>query len=126
MKFILYLSFVLFLVPDRYIYNTFLRKLPLIWRILFILPTALGLASVILLLLNVFSNIITTVFVVSLFCFTLPKLVFLLFSLFARLFGRRNRKAYTIFCRLGFVVACAVSLVTLYGVTFAWKQLNSR
>ena len=125
MKFVLYVALILFLVPDKYIYKTFLRELPLIWRILFILPTALGLVSVILLLLNVFSNVITTVFVVSLFCFTLPKLVFLLFSMFARLFGKRNRKAYTIFCRLGFVVACAVSLVALYGVTFAWKQLDT-
>ena len=125
MKFILYVSLVLFFVPDRYIYNVLLRKFPLIWRILFLLPTILGLVSVILLILNVVSNIITTVFVVTLFCFTLPKLVFLSFALFARLLGKWSRSAYTFVCRFGVVVACLVSVMDFYGVTFGWKQLDT-
>lgn len=124
MQLILYISLFLFFVPDKYIYRAFLREIPLIWRILFILPTFLGVVSVILLILNVFSNIITTVFVVALFCFTLPKLLFLLVSLVARLLEKVNRKAYSFTCGLGIIVACVASLMALYGIAFGWKQLD--
>ena len=125
MKFFLYLSIVLFFETDRYIYRTFLQKVPVVWRVLFFVPTVVGLISVVLLLRHVPSNTITTLFVITLFCFTVPKIVFLVFSLVAKLLGFRNRTVYTVVCRIGLVAACVVSLSALYGITFGWKQLDT-
>ena len=126
MKYFLYLSLILFILPDRYIYKTFLRNVPLIWRILFFLPTVLGLLSAVLLLSHVSSSILTTVFLVALLCFTFPKMVFMVFSLIAERLGKWRKGACTLVKRLGVVVACVVLVLALYGITLGWKQLDTK
>lgn len=125
MKYFLFLSLIFFFLPDRYLYRTFLRKVPVAWRILFFLPTVLGLISAVLLLSHVLSNIITIVFLVALFCFTLPKIIVVVFSLVARQLENRNKKACTIVNRLGIAAACFFSVMALYGILFGWKQLDT-
>ena len=125
MKFALYLSLIFFFVSDRYILRTYLQKVPLVWRILFILPTVLGLLSTVLLLFHVSSNVLTTVFLVALLCFTFPKMIFTVFSLIADRLGKRRKGACTFVKRMGVAVACLVSVLALYGITLGWKQLDT-
>lgn len=125
MKFFLYFSLILFLVPDRYIYRNYLRDAPLVWRVLFFLPTVLGLLTTVLLLCYVLSNVITNVYLVALLCFTFPKMVFMGFSLIAKQLENRSVKVCTYVNRLGVAVACVVSVMALYGITFGWKQLDT-
>lgn len=125
MKYLLYLSLILFLVPDRHIYRTYLQKVPLVWRLLFILPTLLGLLSTVLLLFHVSSNIITMFFLIALLCFTIPKMVIVAFSLVSRLLEKRNGKVSLFVNRLGVAVACIASVMAFYGIVFGWKQLET-
>ncbi len=124
MKFFLYFSLILFFVPDRYIYKNCLQKVPLFWRVLFFLPTAFGLLSTVLLLLHVSSNVITTTFLITLLCFTFPKIILVVFLLISRQLERISNRSCTFVNRLGVVVACMVSVMALYGITFGWKQLE--
>ena len=124
MKFVLFLSLILFFVPDRYLYRTYLQKVPLVWRVLFILPTVLGLLSTVLLLFQVSSNVLTTVFLVALLCFTFPKMIVVVFSLISSLLGKRREKAGKIVNRFGIAVACIFSAMAFYGIIFGWKQLD--
>ena len=41
----LLITLILFLAPDFCIFGAFLRNVPLVWRILFFVPSVLGLAS---------------------------------------------------------------------------------
>lgn len=125
MKYLLYFSLIFFFVPDGYIYRTYLQKVPLFWRVLFILPTVLGLLSTTLLLSHVSSNIITTVFLVALLCFTFPKMVFVAFSLISRMLEKRSGKVSLFVNRLGVAVACIASVMAFYGIVFGWKQLET-
>lgn len=125
MKYLLYLSLILFLVPDRHIYRTYLQKVSLVWRLLFILPTLLGLLSTVLLLFHVSSNIITMFFLIALLCFTIPKMVIVAFSLVSRLLEKRNGKVSLFVNRLGVAVACIASVMAFYGIVFGWKQLET-
>ena len=125
MKFFLYLSLILFCVPDRYVYRTCLQKVPLQWRIIFFLPTVFGLLSTTLLLFHVSSNTITIVFLVALLCLTIPKIVFMFFSLLSRHLEKYSEKSCVLVNRLGVAVACMVSVMAFYGITFGWKQLDT-
>lgn len=125
MKYFLYFSLILFLLPDGYIYRNYLRNVPLVWRILFFLPTVLGLFSTVMLLCYVLSSIISNIYLVALLCFTFPKMVFMGFSLIAKQLEGRSVKFCTYVNRLGIAVACVVSLMALYGITFGWKQLDT-
>ena len=125
MKYLLYLSLILFLVPDRHIYRTYLQKVSLVWRLHFILPTLLGLLSTVLLLFHVSSNIITMFFLIALLCFTIPKMVIVAFSLVSRLLEKRNGKVSLFVNRLGVAVACIASVMAFYGIVFGWKQLET-
>ena len=125
MRFILYISFVLFLAPDVYLIGAFLKKKPLIWRILFLLPTILGVLSVIVLLFNVKANFIITVFMVMLVCFALPKLLLVFFLLIAKLLGLWSKTASSIVKVIGILMACIVVVIGIYGLAFGWKKLET-
>ena len=116
----------LFLVPDGYIYGVYLRDVPVIWRILFFLPTIIGFSCIVGFKLSGISGALTTLFMVILLCFALPKLFFVVISLVAKLFGHWNTTAYTVVNILGMVVAAAVSMMALYGLVFGWKQLETK
>lgn len=124
MKFFLYFSLILFFVPDRYIYKNCLQKVPLFWRVLFFFPTTFGLLSTVLLLCHVSTNVITTTFLITLLCFTFPKIFLVIFLVISRQLESLSNRFCTFVNRLGIVVACMISVMALYGITFGWKQLE--
>lgn len=122
----LLITLILFLAPDFCIFGAFLRNVPLVWRILFFVPSVLGLASLFGMRYCGFSSVFGTIFLTALLCFALPKFFFVVISLVAKLFGLWNATAYTVVNTLGVVVAAAVSMMALYGLVFGWKQLETK
>lgn len=120
----LFITLFLFLVPDTYIFFTFLRGSALAWRILFFVPTLVGLASIFGMRCCGFSSVFGTAFLAALLCFALPKFVFVVFSLVAKLFGLWSATAFSVVNAMGMAAACVVSLMALYGLVFGWKQLE--
>ena len=119
-----FIILALFLLPDLYIGFAFLRETTLLWRLLFFVPSVLGLASLVGMRYCGFSSAFGTIFLVALLCFALPKFVFVLISLIAKLFGLWSPTAFSIVNVIGIVTACVVSLMALYGLVFGWKQLE--
>ena len=66
---------ILFLVPDLCIYGMFLRNAPLVWRILFFVPSALGLLSIVGMRIYGMTNGLSTLFLVVLLCLTVEWLI---------------------------------------------------
>lgn len=122
----LFIVLILFFVPDFYIFGVYLRNVALIWRILFFVPTVLGLLSVVGMRAYGMTSGLSTLFLVILLCFALPKLFFLAFSLIAKLLGIWSVTASTVFNIIGMAAACILSLMGLYGLTFGWKQLETK
>jgi len=121
----LFIALFLLLVPDIYISVVFLRNAPVFWRVLFFLPTLLGLLSMLAMFYKGFSSVFGTVFLVVLLCFALPKLAFTAFSLMAKLLGIWSPKAFSVTNHIGVVVSFLISLIALYGLTFGWKRLDT-
>lgn len=123
---IIFLTLLLlfFITPDIYIYATYLRQAPMVWRVLFFLPTTVSLFSIVGVYFRGSSSVYTIIFLVILFCIAMPKLFFMVFSLIAKLLGIWSLKASTVATVMGMVAACAVSLAALYGLTIGWKRLE--
>jgi len=117
---------ILFFVPDLYIFGVYLRDVSFVWRILFFVPTVLGLASLVGMRYCGFSSVFGTLFLAALLCFTLPKLVFMVLSLVAKFLGIWSLTAYTVVNSIGMVASVAVSFMALYGLTIGWKQLETQ
>lgn len=116
---------ILFFAPDFYIFGAFLRHAPLVWRILFFVPSVLGFASLFGMRFYGFTSVFGTIFLAALLCFALPKLAFTLISLMARLFGIWSTSALSVGNLIGVGVAVVVSLMALYGLLFGWKQIET-
>ncbi len=117
---------ILFLLPDLYISLAFLRGAALVWRVLFFVPTLVGLFSVVGFRFFGMTSGLSSLFLAMLLCFALPKFVFTLISLTAKLLGLWSATAFTVVNTFGLVTACAVSLMALYGLTLGWKRLETK
>lgn len=120
----LLITLILFLLPDGYIYGVYLRNVPVIWRILFFLPTLIGFSCIAGFKFSGINAPLTTLFMVILLCFALPKLFFVAFSLLSKLLGIWSLKASSVVVVTGLVVAFAVAVCALYGLTAGWKDLE--
>lgn len=120
----LLITLILFLLPDGYIYSVYLRDVPVVWRILFFLPTVIGFSCIAGFKFSGINAPITTLFMVILLCFALPKLFFVAFSLFSKLLGIWSLKASSVVMVTGLVVAFAVAVCAMYGLTAGWKNLE--
>ena len=122
----LFIILFLFFAPDFYIFGAVLRNVPLVWRILFFVPSVLGFASLFGMRFYGFTSAFGTIFLTALLCFALPKLAFTLISLIARLFGLWSASAYSVVNTIGIMTAFAGLLMALYGLLFGWKQLDTK
>ena len=116
----------LLILPDLYIYSMFLRNVALIWRILFFVPSVVALLSIVSVRFFGLTNTISTVFLTVLLCFALPKMLFMVFSLIAKLLGIFSITSYNVTTIIGIVAAAGVSVIGLWGLTFGWKQLETK
>jgi hypothetical protein len=116
----------LLLLPDLYIYGMFLRNIPLVWKLLFFAPSIVALLSIVSVKFFGLNNTITAIFLVVLLCFALPKMLFTGISLIAKLLGIWSITSYNVTTIIGIIAASMVSVVALYGLTFGWKQLETK
>lgn len=116
----------LLILPDLYIYGMFLRDIPLIWKILFFTPSIVALLSIASVKFFGLTQSISTIFLAVLLCFALPKMLFMVFSLIAKLLGIWSLASYNVTTILGIVMAAIVSVIGLYGLTLGWKQLETK
>lgn len=116
----------LLFLPDLYIYGMFLRNIPLVCKLLFFAPSVVALLSILSVRFFGLNNAITTIFLIVLLCFALPKLCFMVFSLLAKLLGIWSITIYNVTTIIGIVAAVVISFVGLYGLTFGWKHLETK
>lgn len=122
----LILLLLFFITPDIYISAVYLREAPMVLRILFFLPTAVSLLSIVGVYYRGSSSVFTIIFLTMLLCVAMPKLVFMVFSLLSRLLGHWSTTAATITGVVGAVAVAAVFFIALYGLTFGWKKLDTQ
>ena len=121
----LFITFILFLAPDIYISATVLRHAPMVWRLLLFAPAVVGLLSLLVMFFKGFSSAYGTLFLVMLLCFAMPMLIFTVVSLIAKLLGIWSATAASVTNIVGLVVAVVASLMSLYGLAFGWKHLET-
>jgi hypothetical protein len=122
----IFVILTLLLLPDLYIYGVFLRNIPLVWKLLFFAPSLVALLSILSVKFFGLNNTITTIFLVVLLCFALPKMLFMAFSLIAKLLGLWSISSYNVVTICGIVAASIVSVIGLYGLTIGWKHLETK
>lgn len=120
----LILLLLFFITPDIYILAVYLRQAPMVWRILFFLPTVVSFLSIVGVYYRGSSSVYTLIFLFILLCIAMPKLVFMIFSLLSRLLGHWSPTAATITSVVGVIAVAAVFFVAFYGLTFGWKKLE--
>ena len=122
----IFVILTLLLLPDFYIYGVYLRNIPLVWKLLFFTPTIGALLSILGVRFFALTNTLSTIFLAVLLCFALPKMLFVVFSLIAKLLGIWSITSYNVVTICGIVAASVVSLMGLYGLTIGWKQLETK
>jgi hypothetical protein len=122
----IFVILTLLLLPDFYIYGLFLRNIPLIWKLLFFTPTIVALLSILGVRFFGLNNTISTIFLTILLCFALPKMLFMVFSLIAKILGIWSLTSYNIVTICGIVAASVVSVIGIYGLTIGWKHLETK
>ena len=122
----IFVILTLLLLPDFYIYGMYLRNIPLVWKLLFFTPTIVALLSILGVRFFGLTNTLSTIFLAVLLCFALPKMLFVVFSLIAKLLGIWSITSYNVVTICGIVAASVVSLMGLYGLTIGWKQLETK
>ena len=122
----IFVILTLLLLPDFYIYGVYLRNIPLVWKLLFFTPTIVALLSILSVRFFGLTNTLSTIFLAVLLCFALPKMLFVVFSLIAKLLGIWSITSYNVVTICGIVAASVVSLMGLYGLTIGWKQLETK
>lgn len=122
----IFVILTLLLLPDLYIYGMFLRNIPLVWKLLFFAPSIVALLSILSVKFFGLNNTISTIFLIVLLCFALPKMLFMGFSLIAKLLGIWSITSYNVTTTIGLMAASVVSIIALYGLTFGWKQLETK
>ncbi len=120
----IFVILTLLLLPDFYIYGMFLRNIPLMGKLLFFAPSFVALLSILSVKFFGMNHTVTTIFLVVLLCFALPKMLFVAFSLIAKLLGIWSLTSCNVVTLCGIVAASVVSAIGLYGLTIGWKHLE--
>lgn len=120
------LLFILFLlVPDFYIWRTFIRlRTPRLWQWLYWLPTLITWAAIIGWAVGGHAEWMLRLFSILLLCLALPKLLFALCVLIGRGVGLAFPSAVRIGKTAGVIAALISCGIGVYGFTLGWKQLR--
>ncbi len=123
------LQFIIFLIvlflgilSDLYIWNGYLRQYPVGWQVLHFLPVTVLMVSIILLGLKGMNTLLFRIIFIVLLCFLLPKILFLLFAVFGKVFSSFSMT----FNVIGFIIALSVSAASFYGLVWGWRHLVVR
>lgn len=126
MAFFLILFVLLLLLPDAYVWLSFVRGTSALWSVLWWLPSGLALAALGAAAAGWVGNGPVRLFFFVLLCVAVPKLFFTVFSLLGRGIGTFVHGAAAAGHVAGIVVAVAVCGAFLYGSLYGWKRLVVR
>jgi len=120
------LLILLILLPDAYLWHFFTRPQVGWWRtVLLFTPSVLTLGCMALLLTPARADWVFSAAFVLLVCIIVPKLVFVVFDILARLLTFRHTAAYAVGMRLALCLSVGVAAVQVYGTTFGWHKLRT-
>lgn len=123
----LILFVLLLLLPDLYIWLSFVRSAaPLFWNVAYWIPSALALAVMGLWAAGYYQEWLMKLFFGLLLCVAVPKLFFTIVSLAGRGIGLFVPYASAVGNILGLAIAAVTCAAFLYGFTRGWKQLQVR
>lgn len=111
------------LVPDFYIYFTFLHHQPLLWRVLWWFPLFFLVAMLLAQGLGWGYSFPLRAFFLMLTCVVLPKFLFALVSLVGKLMGVAYAPAFRVGNGLAGMLALLTFAACLYGALYGWKKL---
>lgn len=120
---IVLLLFILLLIPDLYVWHHFLRHAHWLWQVLYWSVFAATLLFMTLIRTPLYEAWMFRCGMTLLLCFSVPKMLFTLFSLVGLLAGRIVPAASRCMDAIGGVVAVAVVGIVVYGLFFGWKKL---
>lgn len=125
MLFFLVIFVLLLLLPDLYIWFSFVRgAAPLIWSAAYWLPSALALTAMGLWMAGHHPEWLMKLFFGLLLCVAVPKLFFTVVSLVGRGVGLLVPYASTVGNITGIAVAAITCVAFFYGFTRGWKRLE--
>lgn len=123
----LLISLLALLLPDLYLWLTFVRgSVPLAWSLAWWLPTALALATLGAAATGYYADWLIKLFFVILLCAALPKLLFAVVSLAGRGIGTFVPGVIPTANIVGLLLAAVVCTACIYGFTRGWKRLEVR
>lgn len=121
-----FIIFLLFALPDVYLWLTFTRQQPGVWRTaLLFAPTVAACLCMALLLCQVRANLLIELAFILLICVAVPKLVFVVFDLLARLVGWGHPVWRQGGMRVALVLSVLIAAAQVYGTTFGWHRLKT-
>ncbi len=123
MLFILLL--LLIVLPDLYIWASFIRESSLIFNILYWIPTTIVLVLMLIFLCNRSSSVLHVLLPIVI-CLSFPKLFFTAISLLGRGIAVFLPQAYGIGNIVGIAVFAISLIAAAYGCTSGWKRIHVR
>lgn len=118
------LLLLLLLVPDLYVWHHLLRNVHWAWQLLYWLPLIATIALMLLMRSPWTEPWMFRGAMVLLLCFSVPKLLFFIFSLVGQVAGRFAPVAVKTMDGAGAAVAVAMLCIVVYGLFVGWKQLT--
>ena len=123
MRRILFYSMLSILIADLYVGLFLLSGMPMVWQVLWWLPTIATFAGI-LMVFRWFTTSIFTFIIAMLLCLEIPKMLFAICSVIGLVASFILPEAIPICNIVGILLATAFSLTMLYGFIFGWRRLK--
>ena len=123
MRRILFYFMLSILIADLYVGLFLLSDRPMVWQLLWWLPTIATLAGI-LMVFRWFTTGIFTFIIAMLLCLEIPKMLFAICSVIGLATSFVLLNAIHISNAVGILLAAAFSMTMLYGFIFGWRRLK--
>lgn len=111
------------LLPDLYIWGSFIKGGRLLWSVLYWLPTAALILLPVVALIGKWQDELFQLLIFLTLLFVIPKLVFVLFSLVGRGLAMLVPTSASICNGIGLTVALLIMMTASYGIIKGWKHV---
>lgn len=116
--------FIVLLLPHLYVWHSCLRELHWAWQVLYWAVFVAMMLMVLLIRTQFYQVWMFRGGMTLLLCFSLPQVIYTLFSLVGHLLGRFVPVASRVMDGLGGAAALALLGIVIYGLFYGWKQLT--
>lgn len=121
LKYISY-SLLLLLLADYYIWVFFISEKKLWIKITFWIPDILLVSSIAAGWFVGLEGKLFALVLILILCFSLPKVIFTLFSLLGKLFAKHYKRINYVIVAIGLGISICITLFAFYGLFFGWKK----